>query len=183
MKRPPRTLVNWLRAPSDISTERTRAWSPPTRACETLRVGGDPPACATPVEVVPIPGVSGPGGLTGGRNLPLLRFLPLRLTAPSLVKVENRQAVEGAIAASWGATRGEIRLPVSLGRGTQPAETLATICCVPRRVITPNVVVVKSLNSSWPCKNLYRRTGQCPTGSGDLPSKWGGSLSPLRPQS
>src|SRR5258708_12380000 len=83
MKRPPRTLVNWLRAPSDISTERTSAWSPPTRACDTLRGGGDP-ACATPAEVAPIPGVSGPGGLTAGRNLPLLRFLPLRLTDASL---------------------------------------------------------------------------------------------------
>src|ERR1700686_3383398 len=84
MNRPPRTLVNWLRAPSDISTERTRAWSPPTRACDTLRGGGGGPACPTPAELTPIPGVSGPGGLTGGRNLPLLRFLPLRLTAPSL---------------------------------------------------------------------------------------------------
>src|SRR5258708_14996150 len=84
MKRPPRTLVNWLRAPSDISTERTRAWSPPTRACDTLRVGGGAPVWTAPAWVTPIPGVSGPGGLTGGRNLPLLRFLPLRLTDPSL---------------------------------------------------------------------------------------------------
>src|SRR5258708_6671511 len=106
MKRPPRTLVNWLRAPSDISTERTRAWSPPTRACDTLLGGGDP-ACATP-------------------------------------------AVWGAGGRSWGATRGAIRLRVSLGRGTQPAETLATTCCVPGRVITPNVDVVKALNNSWP---------------------------------
>src|ERR1700693_3530139 len=156
MKRPPRTLVNWLRAPSDISTDRTRAWSPPTRACETLRGGGEP-AGATPAELPPIPGVSEPGGLTGGRNLPLLRFLPLRLTASSLMKVENRQAVWGAGAGSWGATRGAIRLPASLGRGTQPGETVATICCVPSRVITPNVVVVKGL-----CIPRLRGTGAKP---------------------
>jgi hypothetical protein len=30
-----------------------------------------------------------------------------------------------------------------LGRGTQPAEMWATICCVPGEVITPNVVAVK----------------------------------------
>src|SRR5258708_2855272 len=83
MKRPPRTLVNWLRAPSDISTERTRAWSPPTRACDTLRGGGDP-ACATPAGGAPIPAVGGPGALPAGRIFPLLRFLPLRLTDASL---------------------------------------------------------------------------------------------------
>ncbi len=33
-----------------------------------------------------------------------------------------------------------------LGRGTQPAGSLATICCVPREVITPNVVAVKGFN-------------------------------------
>lgn len=32
---------------------------------------------------------------------------------------------------------------LSLGRGTQPAGTLATICCVPGEVITPNIVIVK----------------------------------------
>src|SRR5205807_1962901 len=32
---------------------------------------------------------------------------------------------------------------LSLGRGTQPAGSWATICCVPDAVITPNVVVVK----------------------------------------
>src|SRR5438105_5947476 len=34
---------------------------------------------------------------------------------------------------------------LSLGRGTQRAETLATICCVPSQVITPNVVAVKTI--------------------------------------
>jgi len=32
---------------------------------------------------------------------------------------------------------------LSLGRGTQLAETLTTICCVPAAVIPPNVVTVK----------------------------------------
>ena len=82
MKRPPRIFVNWLRAPRDISTERTNAWSPPTRAWETLRMG---PVCVAAVEAEPMAGVSGPAGLTGGRNLPLVRFLPLRLTNSSLV--------------------------------------------------------------------------------------------------
>ena len=35
---------------------------------------------------------------------------------------------------------------LSLGRGTQLGETLATICCVPCAVITPNVVGVKTVN-------------------------------------
>src|SRR6266853_6868953 len=72
---PPRTLVTWLRAPSDISTARTNAWSPPTRACDTPRVD---PGWTLPDEGVPT-GVSGPAGLTGGRNLPLPLFFPLRL--------------------------------------------------------------------------------------------------------
>src|SRR6267143_6488706 len=33
---------------------------------------------------------------------------------------------------------------LSLGRGTQPAGSWATICCVPSAVITPNVVAVKT---------------------------------------
>src|SRR6185312_16289760 len=36
---------------------------------------------------------------------------------------------------------------LSLGRGTQPSETLATICCVPAAVIPPNVVAVKHLHA------------------------------------
>src|SRR5437588_12203739 len=38
--------------------------------------------------------------------------------------------------------KGSARL--SLGRGTQPAGSWATICCVPGAVITPNVVAVKA---------------------------------------
>src|SRR5438876_1226458 len=38
--------------------------------------------------------------------------------------------------------KGSARL--SLGRGTQPAGSWATICCVPGAVITPNVVAVKT---------------------------------------
>src|SRR2546427_8159142 len=33
---------------------------------------------------------------------------------------------------------------LSLGRGTQPAGSWATICCVPGAVITPHVVAVKT---------------------------------------
>src|SRR2546429_9855069 len=81
--RPPRCLTYWLRAPSDSSTARTRAWSPPTLAWETLRVG-----------VVWAPGVpaalSGPAGRIGWRYLPLARFLPLRLIdLPGLTAVRN----------------------------------------------------------------------------------------------
>jgi len=78
MKRPPRTLVTWLRAPSDISTARTRAWSPPTRACETLRVPVSWPAAGD--VLTPVLGVRGPAARTGGRNFPFPFFLPLRLT-------------------------------------------------------------------------------------------------------
>jgi hypothetical protein len=39
---------------------------------------------------------------------------------------------------------------LSLGRGTQRSETLATICCVPRVVIALNVVGVKALNMRLP---------------------------------
>ena len=69
MRWPPRPLTTWLRAPKDISTARTRAWSPPTRACETLRcVSGWPGA----------PGV--PAARTGGLNFaPLPFFLLFRL--------------------------------------------------------------------------------------------------------
>src|SRR5579864_7318210 len=77
MKRPPRLFTTWLRAPSDISTARTRAWSPPTRAWETLFGGA---ATCAPDATAPVPGLSGPAGLTGGRYLPLDLFLPLRLT-------------------------------------------------------------------------------------------------------
>src|SRR5438477_1563131 len=76
VKRPPRPLMIWLRAPSDSSTDRTRAWSPPTRAWETLRTA----PCVATGELDPLAtGVSGPGGRMGCRNLPLERFLPLRL--------------------------------------------------------------------------------------------------------
>src|SRR2546429_2101978 len=68
--RPPRPLMIWLREPSDSSTARTRAWSPPTRAWETLREL----AWAGAVEPEPLAaGVRGPGGRIGWRNLPLAR--------------------------------------------------------------------------------------------------------------
>src|SRR5438105_11865633 len=41
---------------------------------------------------------------------------------------------------------GEGSACLSLGRGTQPAGLLATICCVPSAVITPNVVAVKTFS-------------------------------------
>src|SRR5258708_6580396 len=56
VKRPRGPLTIWLRAPSDISTDRTSAWSPPTRAWDTLRVTG--------ADEVAVPvGVSRPAGL------------------------------------------------------------------------------------------------------------------------
>src|SRR5438105_1674942 len=75
MKRPPRPLRISLRAPSDISTARTVAWSPPTRAWDTLR---EAVAVWAPEPGAPML-VRGPGGRIGWRNLPLARFLPLRL--------------------------------------------------------------------------------------------------------
>src|SRR5256885_16704132 len=74
--RPPRPFEIWLRAPRDISTARTIAWSPPTRACDTLRdavaVGAAEPGGAIPER--------GPAGRTGSRNMPLAGVLPLQLT-------------------------------------------------------------------------------------------------------
>src|SRR5438309_1904483 len=80
MKRPPRPFLISLRPPSDISTARTSAWSPPTRAWDTLR---DVVAVCAPVPGAPVL-VRGPGGRIGWRNLPLARFLPLRLISASL---------------------------------------------------------------------------------------------------
>jgi hypothetical protein len=71
-------LTIWFCPPSESSTARTSAWSPPTRACDTLRDGaaeegwrvtGDGPVLAG----------AGPGGRIGCRYLALTRFLPLRL--------------------------------------------------------------------------------------------------------
>jgi len=45
-----------------------------------------------------------------------------------------------------GVRRGKESACLPLGRGTQPAGLLATICCVPREVITPNVAAVKAFN-------------------------------------
>src|SRR5439155_26741561 len=45
--------------------------------------------------------------------------------------------------------KGSARL--SLGRGTQPAGSWATICCVPGAVITPNVVAVKAFRCLGVC--------------------------------
>src|SRR5207253_9700852 len=39
--RSPRPLTIWFLAPRDSSTARTMAWSPPTRAWDTLRVAVD----------------------------------------------------------------------------------------------------------------------------------------------
>jgi hypothetical protein len=76
--RPPRTFLKpWLRAPRDISTARITAWSPPTRACETLRGASAAPA--------PAPGAVGAPARTGPRYLAALPFFfPLRLTRSSL---------------------------------------------------------------------------------------------------
>ena len=74
-------------------------------------------------------------GKRGGENHPRPR---------GEVEVTGRrwgEPVQGRGVRLWGA----IRLPV-VGRGTQPTETLATICCVPRVVIALNVVGVKGLN-------------------------------------
>src|SRR5438477_10216573 len=49
----------------------------------------------------------------------------------------------GELVLGRGVRLGKGSACLSLGRGTQPAETWATICCVPSEVITPNVVVVK----------------------------------------
>ena len=50
----------------------------------------------------------------------------------------------GQLILGRGVRLGEVSACLSLGRGTQPAEMLATICCVPAVVITPNVVGVKT---------------------------------------
>src|SRR5438477_955099 len=49
----------------------------------------------------------------------------------------------GELVLGRGVRLGKGSACLSLGRGTQPSETWATICCVPSEVITPNVVVVK----------------------------------------
>src|SRR5438128_2131665 len=59
--------------PSDISTARTTAWSPPTRACETVLVGAFDGPTATGAEA-----------LTGGLNFARARFLLFRLTSQVL---------------------------------------------------------------------------------------------------
>src|SRR5260370_16625878 len=79
VNRPLRPLTIWFREPRDISTARTSAWSPPTRAWETLR--------ATPVVWAPPPGipglgVKGPPGRIGWPTLPLAPLLPLPPTHP-----------------------------------------------------------------------------------------------------
>ena len=74
-------------------------------------------------------------GKRGGENHPRPR---------GEVEVTGRrwgEPVQGRGVRLWGA----IRLPV-VGRGTQPTETLATTCCVPRVVIALNVVGVKGLS-------------------------------------
>ena len=60
---------------------------------------------------------------------------------------KNRQAVGGACSESWSATGGVMSACLLLGRGTQLAEMLATICCVPGAVITLNVVAVKGIDT------------------------------------
>src|SRR4029077_18370285 len=161
--RPARPLTTWLRAPRDISTARTRAWSPPTRACETLRV-------ATGWVPAPDAGVRGPAGRAGGRNLRPF-FFPFRITVSSLLtrhfpawRGRWRAAPDGEVelALTEQAGGGEggcwvvewdakmVAACLSLGRGTQRSETLATICCVPRVVIALNVVGVKAFNMPLP---------------------------------
>src|SRR5437762_6056884 len=49
----------------------------------------------------------------------------------------------GELVLGRGVRLGKGSACLSLGRGTQPAGSWATICCVPDAVITPNVVVVK----------------------------------------
>src|SRR6266550_1906804 len=50
----------------------------------------------------------------------------------------------GELVLGRGVRLGKGSACLSLGRGTQPAGSWATICCVPGQVITPNVVVVKA---------------------------------------
>src|SRR6202521_4022747 len=72
--RPARPFTIWFRAPNDISTARTNAWSPPTRACDRLRVAVGWPGTAE---------AFWPTALTDGRNLPprpfFLPFLLIRV--------------------------------------------------------------------------------------------------------
>src|SRR5437879_9559647 len=76
--RPRGPLTTWLRAPSDSSTARTVAWSPPTRAWDTERV---------PMAVVEAPTAPAPDTRTGWRYRlrPFLR--PFLLIGPSSLGV------------------------------------------------------------------------------------------------
>src|SRR5213082_3344279 len=80
----------------------------------------------------------------GGEELPLRPFRP----PPHTVGRRGRLGQAGGWGSCcWvvGCDAGRGSACLSLGRGTQRAETLATICCVPSQVITPNVVAVKTI--------------------------------------
>src|SRR6266516_481856 len=66
-----------------------------------------------------------------------------RPTSPASGEVNKTGRRLGELFLGRGVRLGEVSACLSLGRGTQRVRTLATICCVPSEVITPNVVGVK----------------------------------------
>src|SRR5713101_7055220 len=134
--RPPRPLRMRFVEPSDSSTARTVAWSPPTRAWETERWA------------VTVPPATGADALTGGRYRARALRRDLRLTRKESTEPRRRRP-GGGDQAGGGVGRGRgCSACLSLGLGTQPAGLWATTCCVPAGVITPNVAAVKPLHIS-----------------------------------
>ena len=83
--------------------------------------------------------------------MPFARFLLLRLirSASLVMEWDRGQATgrrERKLLVGRGVRRGMGSACLPLGRGTQPAGLLATICCVPGEVITPNVAAVKGFS-------------------------------------
>src|SRR5438309_7454845 len=84
----------------------------------------------------------GPLPQTWGVSLPhTWGPLPKGGPLPHMVKTGRRL---GELVLRRGVRLGKGSACLSLGRGTQPAGSWATICCVPGAVITPNVVAVKT---------------------------------------
>src|SRR5207237_5460140 len=116
--------------PSDISTERTSAWSPPTRAVDAGRWA----ACGRP---------SAPGaaaGAEGRRDLAAWR----RLAFLATVGVYLGQAQAGGwwVRTATGAATvlASTCLRLSLGHCIS---TIATTCCVPMQIIPLHIDGVK----------------------------------------
>src|SRR2546425_19270 len=87
------------------------------------------------------------GGVRTGRRVPADTLGPPRRLArpppPRWGGVRTGRRLGELVLRRWVRLgKGSARL--SLGRGTQPAGSWATICCVPGAVITPNVVAVKT---------------------------------------